>query len=133
MFDVSGQLFDVTSRESKTVVPLAHQVSGGSNLVGSDDRQPKAHCFVDHDPPGFLVGREHQGIGNRVKLGNFLSVSEAEKMNGINKSLATTFFDPQDAHRWIAEGYRMMNVGTVLQLGTERTKEIFSDLRAEFS
>ena len=57
----------------------------------------------------------------------------AEKMNGMNKSLATTFFDPKDAHRWIAEGYRMMNVGSVLQLGTDRTKEIFSDLRAEFS
>ena len=51
----------------------------------------------------------------------------------MDKSLATTFFDPQDARRWIAEGYRMMNVGTVLQLGTDRTKEIFSDLRAEFS
>ena len=57
----------------------------------------------------------------------------AEKMKDMDKSLATTFFDPQDARRWIAEGYRMMNVGTVLQLGTDRTKEIFSDLRAEFS
>ncbi|PZC44688.1 MAG: 4-hydroxy-2-oxoheptanedioate aldolase [Chloroflexi bacterium] len=57
----------------------------------------------------------------------------AEKMKGRDKSLATTFFDPQDARRWIAEGYRMMNVGTVLQLGTDQTKEIFSDLRAEFA
>ena len=57
----------------------------------------------------------------------------AEKMKGMDKSLATTFFDPQDARRWIAEGYRMMNIGTVLQLGTDRTKEIFAELRAEFS
>jgi len=57
----------------------------------------------------------------------------AEKMKGMDKSLATTFFDPQDARRWIAEGYRMMNIGTVLQLGTDRTKEIFTELRAEFS
>ena len=51
----------------------------------------------------------------------------AEKMQKRGKSLATTFADPDDARRWIAEGYRMMNVGTVLQLGTDRTKEIFSD------
>ena len=57
----------------------------------------------------------------------------AQKIKGTGKALATTFADPEDARRWIREGYRMMNVGTVLQLGTDRTKEIFSDLRAEFS
>lgn len=56
----------------------------------------------------------------------------AEKMKHMDKSLATTFFDPEDARRWIAEGYRMMNIGTVLQLGTDRMKDIYSQLREEF-
>jgi len=57
----------------------------------------------------------------------------AEKMKHMDKSLATTFFDPEDARRWIAEGYRMMNIGTVLQLGTDRMKDIYSQLREEFA
>ena len=71
--------------------------------------------------------------GMAQKISEVIQSTSFEKMKDMDKSLATTFFDPQDARRWIAEGYRMMNVGTVLQLGTDRTKEIFSDLRAEFS
>ena len=57
----------------------------------------------------------------------------SEKMEGKDKSLATTFADPDDAKRWIAEGYRMMNVGSVLTIGTIRMKEIYAELREEFS
>ena len=56
----------------------------------------------------------------------------AEKMQKRGKSLATTFADPDDARRWIAEGYRMMNVGSVLTIGTIRMKEIYAELREEF-
>ena len=56
----------------------------------------------------------------------------AEKMQKRGKSLATTFADPDDARRWIAEGYRMMNVGSVLTIGTVRMKEIYAELREEF-
>ena len=57
----------------------------------------------------------------------------AERMQRTDKSLATTFGDPADCKRWIAEGYRMMNVGTVLTIGTIQMKEIYSELRSEFS
>ncbi|MBF06335.1 MAG: hypothetical protein CL741_03560 [Chloroflexi bacterium] len=56
----------------------------------------------------------------------------AEKMQKRGKSLATTFADPDDARRWIAEGYRMMNVGSVLTIGTVKMKEIYAELREEF-
>ena len=57
----------------------------------------------------------------------------AERMKGTDKSLATTFGDPADCKRWISEGYRMMNVGTVLTIGTIQMTDIYSELRSEFS
>ena len=43
--------------------------------------------------------------------------------------LACTFADPEDARRWIREGYRMMNISSTLALGTIQTKQIFEDFR----
>jgi 2-keto-3-deoxy-L-rhamnonate aldolase RhmA len=57
----------------------------------------------------------------------------AQKMKGTGKALATTFADPEDCRRWIGEGYRMMNVSSVLALGTIATRRIFQELREEFS
>ena len=56
----------------------------------------------------------------------------AEKVKGTGKALATTFFDPDHCRRWIGEGYRVMNVGSVLMLGTVNTNRIFQELREEF-
>jgi 2-keto-3-deoxy-L-rhamnonate aldolase RhmA len=56
----------------------------------------------------------------------------ARKIEGTGKALATTFQDPEDCRRWIGEGYRMMNVGSILALGTIATKRIFQELREEF-
>ena len=56
----------------------------------------------------------------------------AQKIQGTGKALATTFHDPEDCRRWIGEGYRMMNVSSVLQLGTTATRRIFQELREEF-
>ena len=52
---------------------------------------------------------------------------------GTNKALATTFGEVEHCKRWISEGYRMMNVGTVLTIGTIQMIEIYSELRSEFS
>ncbi len=57
----------------------------------------------------------------------------SERIRGSGKALATTFSDPEHARRWIGEGYRMMMVGSVLELGTQRLKEVFAELREEFS
>ena len=56
----------------------------------------------------------------------------AEKVKKSGKALATTFADPEVARRWIKEGYRMMNVSSVLALGTIQTIKIFNELREEF-
>lgn len=56
----------------------------------------------------------------------------AQKIKGKGKALATTFQDVEYCHRWIGEGYRMMNVSNSLLLGTTATKRIFSELREEF-
>ena len=56
----------------------------------------------------------------------------AQKVKGTGKALATTFADPEDCRRWIGQGYRMMNVSSVLMLGTIQTTRIFGELREEF-
>ena len=56
----------------------------------------------------------------------------ADRMKGTGKALATTFADPEDCRRWIAAGYRMMNVSSTHVLGTVRTKEIFAEFREQF-
>ena len=56
----------------------------------------------------------------------------AQKIEGTGKALATTFADVEDCRRWIGEGYRMMNVGSVLALGTIGSTRIFAELREEF-
>jgi len=57
----------------------------------------------------------------------------ATRAKAAGKMLACTFADPEDARRWIREGYRMMNVSSTLALGTIQTKQIFEDLREEFA
>ena len=56
----------------------------------------------------------------------------ARKIEGTGKALATTFADVDDCRRWIGEGYRMMNVSSVLALGTIASERIFTELREEF-
>ena len=58
----------------------------------------------------------------------------AEKMakNGKKKSLATTFKTYEESKRWIREGYRMMDLGSVLVMGTDRVKDIYAEFREEF-
>ena len=74
---------------------------------------------------GFPGNKYHQKVETIMR-------DVAEKMQKRGKSLATTFADPDDARRWIAEGYRMMNVGSVLTIGTVRMKEIYAELREDF-
>lgn len=59
-----------------------------------------------------------------------LDVAKRAKAKG--KMLACTFADPEDARRWIREGYRMMNVSSTLALGTIQTQKIFEEFREEF-
>jgi len=54
------------------------------------------------------------------------------KMAGTGKALATTFGDPEDCRRWIREGYRMMNVSSVLSLGITGTNKYYAEFREEF-
>ena len=61
-----------------------------------------------------------------------IMIDVAQKLKGTGKALATTFGDPEDSRRWIREGYRMMNVSSVLALGTEQTKRYFQEFREEF-
>ena len=56
----------------------------------------------------------------------------AKKMEGTGKALATTFGDPEDCRRWIGEGYRMMNVSSLLALGSVGTKKYFAEFREQF-
>ena len=56
----------------------------------------------------------------------------AQKIEGTGKALATTFADVDDCRRWIGEGYRMMNVSSILALGTIESTRIFAELREEF-
>lgn len=69
---------------------------------------------------------------HHAKVENIMS-DVAEKMKGTGKALATTFGDPEDCRRWIKEGYRMMNVSSVLALGTAQTQRYFKEFREEFS
>ena len=57
----------------------------------------------------------------------------SERIKGTGKSLATTFATPEEARRWIGEGYRMMNVGSLLTIGSIAMKRIYEELRDEFS
>ena len=66
-----------------------------------------------------------------AKVENIM-VDVAQKMKGKGKALATTFGDPEHCRRWIGEGYRMMNVSSVLNLGTEGTRKYFQEFRDEF-
>ena len=61
-----------------------------------------------------------------------IMIDVAHRMQDTGKALATTFGEVDDCRRWIGEGYRMMNVSTVLSLGTNGTKRAFSELREEF-
>lgn len=61
-----------------------------------------------------------------------IMIDVAERMKGTGKALATTFADPEDCRRWIAAGYRMMNVSSTLVLGTQQTKQIYAEFREEF-
>jgi 4-hydroxy-2-oxoheptanedioate aldolase len=57
----------------------------------------------------------------------------AGRVKGTGKALATTWADPEQCRRWIREGYRMMNVGSVLNLGLIATKRHFAAFREEFA
>ena len=46
--------------------------------------------------------------------------------------MATTFKTYEESKRWIQEGYRMMDLGSVLTMGTDRVKEIYAEFREEF-
>jgi hypothetical protein len=61
-----------------------------------------------------------------------LDVAKRMKKSGNGKALASTFADPAVARKWIAEGYRMMNVSSCLALGTQGTMRVFAELREEF-
>ncbi|MEX0925343.1 MAG: aldolase/citrate lyase family protein [Dehalococcoidia bacterium] len=60
-------------------------------------------------------------------------IDMVEKVKGTGKGLATTFGDPEDCRRWIEAGYRMMNVSSVLALGTAGTKRYFAEFREQFA
>lgn len=60
-----------------------------------------------------------------------IMVDVAQRIRGSGKGLATTFNNVDDCRRWIKEGYRMMNVSSVLVLGTTGTRKIFAELREE--
>jgi 2-keto-3-deoxy-L-rhamnonate aldolase RhmA len=61
-----------------------------------------------------------------------LDVAAKMKRLGKGKALATTWADPAQCRRWIAEGYRMMNLSSFLALGSMEVKRIFAELREEF-
>ena len=54
------------------------------------------------------------------------------KAKKAGKFLGSTFADPADCRRWIAEGYRMMNVASPMLLGTQGLTRVFAELRDEF-
>jgi 2-keto-3-deoxy-L-rhamnonate aldolase RhmA len=83
-------------------------------------------------PSDLSASLGHPGQIHHPKTENIM-VDVAQKMKGTGKALATTFADPEDCHRWIKEGYRMMNVSSVLNLGTIGTRRIFEEFRAELS
>jgi 4-hydroxy-2-oxoheptanedioate aldolase len=55
-----------------------------------------------------------------------------DRAKGTGKALATTWADPEHCRRWIHAGYRMMNVGSVLNLGLLASARHFKELREEF-
>ena len=61
-----------------------------------------------------------------------IMIDVARRVQDTGKALATTFGNVDDCRRWIGEGYRMMNVSTVLSLGTTGTRHAFGELREEF-
>ena len=71
------------------------------------------------------------GQTHHPKVENIM-VDLAAKMKGTNKALATTFGEVEHCKRWISEGYRMMNIGSVLGFGISQTTKIFQELREEF-
>ena len=71
------------------------------------------------------------GQTHHPKVENIM-IDLAAKMKGSNKALATTFGELEHCRRLIKEGYRMMNVGSVLGFGISESKKIFGQLREEF-
>jgi 2-keto-3-deoxy-L-rhamnonate aldolase RhmA len=61
-----------------------------------------------------------------------IMVDLAAKVKRSNKALGSTFADPEDARRWIREGYTVMNVSSPMLLGIDGLKRIFAELRDEF-
>lgn len=61
-----------------------------------------------------------------------IMVDLAAKVKKTNKALGTTFADPEDARRWIREGYTVMNIASPMMLGTVGLQKIFADFREEF-
>jgi hypothetical protein len=70
------------------------------------------------EPPVSTLGRLLIDLVNPVK--------------GTGKALATTFAAPEYCRRWIQAGYRMMNVGSVLNLGRLASARHTAELREEF-
>jgi 2-keto-3-deoxy-L-rhamnonate aldolase RhmA len=56
----------------------------------------------------------------------------AKKANKAGKMLGCTFGDPEECRRWIAEGYRFMNVSSPLEVGIGGIKKAVAELREEF-
>ncbi len=75
-----------------------------------------------------LPGKMHHPKVENIMI----DVASRMKKQGKGKALATTWAEPDDARRWIAEGYRFMNIGTALTHGLPATKRIFAELREEF-
>ena len=72
-----------------------------------------------------IPGELHHSKVERIML------DLVDRVKGTGKALATTFADPAHCRRWIQAGYRMMNVGSVLNLGLTATARAFAELRAE--
>jgi 4-hydroxy-2-oxoheptanedioate aldolase len=73
-----------------------------------------------------VPGQIHHAKVERIML------DLVNRVKGTGKALATTFADPEHCRRWIQAGYRMMNVGSVLNLGLLASARHFAELREEF-
>ncbi len=72
-----------------------------------------------------------EGDVHSSKVENIM-IDLAAKVKKTSKALGTTFADPEDARRWISEGYTVMNIASPMTLGTIGLQRIFAEFREEF-
>ncbi len=120
----------VTNANSETVLALQMESAEAWEKI-DDTLALDGFELVILGPADLSASFGGEGDVHFSKVENIM-VDLAAKVKKTNKALGTTFADPEDARRWIGEGYTVMNISSPMVFGTVGIKKIFAELREEY-